>query len=72
MQGVAMALALSDFWVPTGKKFAAGLNVGTWDGTWAVGGNIGGEIGDGAYLTGGIAVSQTGMVAGRAGGVVAW
>jgi hypothetical protein len=67
-----MAMALSGFWVPEGKKMAAGLNVSTWDGTWAIAANLGGKVNDHLHLTGGIAISQDGMIGGRAGGVVSW
>ena len=71
-QGVAMAMAMSNFWVPYGKTMAAGLNVATWDGTWALAANIGGQVSDGLHITGGVAVSESGMVAGHAGTVVSW
>jgi hypothetical protein len=67
-----MAMALADFWVPENKSMAFGFNVGTWDGTVAFAGNIGGKINDHLHLTGGVAVSQSGLVGGRAGGVVSW
>jgi len=71
-EGVAMAMALGNFWVPESKKFAIGVNAATWDGTWAVGANIGGELGDGFYVTGGMALSESGLMGGRVGGVLAW
>lgn len=71
-QGVAMAMALSNFWVPYGKSFAAGVSVGAWDGAWAIGANVGGQLADGVHVTGGIAISESGMVGGRAGGVFSW
>jgi hypothetical protein len=71
-EGVATAMALSNFWVPYGKSFAAGVNVGTWDGTWAIGANVGGQVSDGAHITGGIAVSESGKMGGRVGGVLSW
>ena len=57
-QGVAMAMALSNFWVPENKKAAIGINASTFDGTWAVGLNIGGEIYNNVYATGGVAYSE--------------
>jgi hypothetical protein len=69
-QGVAMAMALGDFWVPENKKFAVGLNASTFDGVWAMAANVGGELYDGVHVTGGIAVSESGMVAGRVGSVM--
>jgi hypothetical protein len=71
-EGVAMAMALSNFWVPYGKSFAAGIGVGTFDGSTAFAANIGGQVADGFHVTGGVAVSSSGLVAGRAGGVVSW
>jgi hypothetical protein len=71
-EGVAMAMALSNFWVPYNKKVAAGIAVGTWDGTWALGANVGGQIASGVHVTGGVAVSESGIVGGRAGGVFSW
>ena len=58
-----MAMAMSNFWVPYGKSLAAGLNVATWDGTFAIGANIGGQVSDGLHFTGGIAISESGLVA---------
>jgi len=37
-----------------------------------VGAQVGGELYDGMHVTGGIAMSQTGMVAGRAGAQMSW
>jgi hypothetical protein len=71
-QGVAMAMSMGDFWVPENKKFAASLSTATFDGVWAMGANVGGELYDGMYVTGGMAVSSGGIVAGRAGFQMAW
>ena len=71
-EGVAMAMAMGDFWVPENKSMAAGFNVATWDGAWAFAGDIGGKVNDHLHLTGGISVSETGLVGGRAGGVFSW
>ena len=67
-----MSLALGNFWVPENKKFAIGFNSATFDGAWAMGANVGGELYDGMHVTGGLAVSQTGLVAGRVGSVMFW
>ena len=71
-QGVAMAMALGSFWVPESKSFAAAINAATFDGVVAFGGNVGGQLYDGMYVSGGVAVSTTGMVSGRAGVNMAW
>jgi hypothetical protein len=70
--GISMAMALGDFWVPENKNMAFGLNVGTFDGTWAIAGNLGGKVNDNLYLTGGVALGNNGDVGGRLGGEVAW
>ena len=71
-QGVAMAMALGNFWVPENKKAAVGINAATFDGTWAVGLSLGGEVYNNVYATGGVAYSESGMVSGRVGGVISW
>ena len=71
-EGVAMAMAMSGFWVPENKQMAASLNVGTWDGAWALSGNIGGKVNDHLHVTGAISVSETGLIGGRAGGMLSW
>jgi hypothetical protein len=43
-----------------------------WEGGWAIAGNIGGHVTDNFSVTGGLAVSQSGLVGGRVGGVWAW
>ncbi|WP_187969604.1 hypothetical protein [Aquibium microcysteis] len=71
-QGVAMALALGNFWVPDGKTFAVGMNTSSFDGTYAMGFNMGGKLNESLHVTGGMAVSATGMISARAGGILAW
>ena len=71
-EGVAMAMAMSGFWVPEHKTMSAALNVGTWDGAWAVAGNIGGNINNHLSVTGALSISETGLIGGRAGGQVSW
>ena len=71
-EGVAMAMALGGFWVPENKKMAFGLNFGTFDGAWAIGGNLGGKINDNLHLTAGVSVSESGQLGGRAGGLISW
>lgn len=71
-EGVAMALALGNFWVPEGKSFAVGMNTSSFDGTFAMGLNMGGKITDNLHLTGGMAVSATGLISARGGGILAW
>lgn len=71
-QGVAMAMAMSGFWVPENKSMAANFNVGTWDGAWAVAANIGGKINDNFHVSGAVSVSETGLIGGRAGGQISW
>jgi hypothetical protein len=71
-EGIAMAMAMSGFWVPENKSMAANLNVGTWDGAWAVAANIGGKLTDNVHVSGAISVSETGLVGGRAGGQISW
>ncbi len=69
-EGVAMAMAMSGFWVPYGKQFAAGFNVASWDGTYANRGNFGAQVADGLHLTGAVAIGDKGLYGGRVGGVV--
>lgn len=71
-EGVAMSMALGNFYVPPGKSFAMGMNTATFDGTWAFGLNMGGQVNEALQVNGGAAVSQTGEVSARFGGVVAW
>jgi hypothetical protein len=71
-QGIAMAMAMSGFWVPENKQMAANLNVGTWDGAWAVAANIGGKVNDSFHVSGAISLSETGLIGGRAGGMISW
>ena len=67
-----MALALGNFWVPEGKTFAVGMNTSSFDGTYAMGFNMGGKFNENLHLTGGMALSATGMISARAGGILAW
>lgn len=71
-EGVAMAMALGGFWVPENKKMAFGLNFGSFDGAWAIGGNLGGKVTDNLHLTAGVAISEGGQVGGRVGGLISW
>jgi len=71
--GVAMALALGGTFLPAGKRFAITTNLGTFEGSSALGVSAVGQINDNFFLNGGAGFGfSKNSFGGRAGVTLAW
>jgi hypothetical protein len=71
-EGTALALSMPNATVDSGKTFGAAMNIGTFDGEFAVGVSGAMQVGNGLTFNSAVGLGSQGSVAGRAGLNFSW